>query len=135
MIILDTSFIVSYYNTMDSNHAKAVKIMEQLKDNKWGDIFISDYIFDETATVIFSKLKDLGATVKIVADLNNFVNMSFIEAATFEGSWEIFKSQKGTKFSFTDCTTLSLMKNMGIAHIATFDEDFKRIKEISIVRE
>ena len=58
MIILDTSFIVSYYNTADENHNKAIEIMDGLKSMKYGDLYITDYIFDESMTVIFVRLKN-----------------------------------------------------------------------------
>ena len=36
-------------------------------------------------------------------------------------------------FSFTDCTTLALMEKENIKNIATFDKDFKKIKEINVI--
>lgn len=32
MIVLDTSFIVSYFNTRDQNHLKAVKLMKKIHE-------------------------------------------------------------------------------------------------------
>ena len=48
MIILDTSFIISYFNTRDQNHSKAAKLMKQMHE----PLCLTDYIFGETATVI-----------------------------------------------------------------------------------
>ena len=65
MIFLDTSFIISFYNEEDDNHKKAWKIMEDLIKDKYGDVVISDYIFNECATVLYLKLKDLKKTTLI----------------------------------------------------------------------
>ena len=43
MIILDTSFIVSYYNVRDENHLKAAELMEGIADLRFGPIHITDY--------------------------------------------------------------------------------------------
>ena len=64
MIILDTSFIVSYYNLADDNHNGALEIMNKiLKENL--NVCISDFIFSECATVLLAKLKDLNKVVEI----------------------------------------------------------------------
>ncbi len=133
MIILDSSFIVAYYNTADSNHNKAIGIMKGLGAGEYGDIFITDYIFDETVTVAFVRLKNLNKTVEIGGAVNSLAKTSYIGKDIFEDTWKLFKGQTGTRFSFTDCSTLSMMKKEGIKNIATFDEDFKKIREIEVV--
>ncbi|MBI3412702.1 MAG: type II toxin-antitoxin system VapC family toxin [Candidatus Aenigmarchaeota archaeon] len=133
MIILDSSFIVAYYNTADNNHKKAVEVMKVLGAGEYGDILITDYVFDETVTVAFVRLKSLRKTVEIGDDMGRFAKIIYIEKGVFEGAWELFKNQLDTKFSFTDCSSLAIMKKEGINNIVTFDEDFKKIKEIEVV--
>lgn len=133
MILLDTSFIVAYYNIRDENHSKATEIMKELEEGKYGDLCITDYIFDECITVTFVRLKNLEKTVEIGDTLRKLTQMFKIENDIFEDSWNLFKSQKETTFSFTDCATVSLMKKENITNIATFDEDFKKIKGINVV--
>ncbi len=133
MILLDTSFVVAYYNTADNNHNKAVEIMNSLTAGGYGDIFITDYIFDEIATVAFVRLKNLNKTIEIGEAVNSLAKIDYIGKDVFEDTWKLFKGQTATKFSFTDCSTLSMMKKNGIKNIATFDEDFKKAKEINVV--
>jgi len=45
----------------------------------------------------------------------------------------LFSKQKNTILSFTDCTTVSVMRENNIKNIATFDEDFGKIKGINTV--
>lgn len=133
MIILDTSFIVSFYNVRDENHLKARNLMPDIIKGKFGSLHISDYIFDETMTVIFIRLKNLRKTVEIGECLRRSAKLLEVGSANFEEAWKMFKKQKDTDLSFTDCTTVSLMKRMGIKNIATFDEDFVRVKGINII--
>ncbi|MBI4177498.1 MAG: type II toxin-antitoxin system VapC family toxin [Candidatus Aenigmarchaeota archaeon] len=133
MILLDTSFVVAYYNTEDNNHNKAAVIMKGLIAGEYGDIFITDYIFDEIATIAFVRLKNLNKTIEIGEAVNNLAKIDYIGKDIFEDTWNLFKGQKATRFSFTDCSTLSMMKKRGIKNIATFDEDFEKIREIEVV--
>jgi len=133
MIILDTSFIVSYYNTRDENHKKAVEPMKEIVNKKYGNLCITDYIFDESVTVILIRLKSLSETIKIGELVKKSMKIIEMEREIFENSWNYFKKQKETAFSFTDCTTLNIMKKMNISNIATFDEDFKKIKGINVI--
>jgi len=133
MIILDSSFIISYYNLEDQNHEKALELMTKISRGIYGEVIISDYIFDETVTVLLAKLKDLGR-VKIIGDKMMRALKYHIDEETFKDTWQLFNVQKQTKLSFTDCSIIALMKNRNINNIATFDEEFKKIKELSIIQ-
>ena len=133
MILLDTSFLIAYEVDTDINHENAVPLMERVVKNEFGMALISDYIFDETVTVALNKTKDLNKAVLIGTTLRNSSITSKINDIDFEETWEIFKAQKNTKLSFTDCTSLAVMKRMNIRNIATFDQDFKKIKWITVV--
>jgi len=133
MIILDTSFIVSYYNIRDENHEKAVELMRDITNRKYGNLYITDYIFDESVTVILIRLKSLFKTTIIGELIRKSTEMLEIERDSFEEAWKLFKRQKKTAFSFTDCTTLNTMEIKNVKNIATFDEDFKKIKGINVI--
>jgi len=107
--------------------------MDEIIDGKFGNLIISDYIFDETLTVTFSRSRELKKAVLVGTNLRNSVEILKVDETNLEEAWNLFKDQKDTKFSFTDCTTLSLMNKMGIENIATFDRDFKNVKGINVV--
>lgn len=134
MIILDTSFIASFYNIRDENHKKATEIMREIVKGKYGPLYITDYIFDESVTIIFIRLKNLDRTIEIGETLRKSTEIIDVEKLSFEHAWKFFKEQEGTKFSFTDCTTISVMQSRNIKSIATFDKDFQKIKEINVVQ-
>ncbi len=133
MIILDTSFIVSYFNERDENHTKAVELMESIANLKFGPVHMTDFIFDETVTVSFIRLKNLVKAVEIGNYLLKSLRIIEVEKTDFYKAWEIFRKQKNTDLSFTDCTTISVMGENEINNIATFDEDFKRTKGINVI--
>ena len=134
MIFLDTSFLIAFYNNNDEHNPKAIKIIKDLISGLYGELLISDYIFDEFITVALIRLKNLSKIIQVGEDIRFFTHILKINEKLFEKSWQIFKEQKATKFSFTDCTILALMKENNIKNLVTFDDEFKRIKEINLIQ-
>lgn len=133
MIFLDTSFIIALEVKEDQNHEKSVNINEKIIKGRFGDVYISDYVFDEVVTVTFGRSKDLKKSVLVGELLIASAKILKIDERIFGEAWELFKSQKDTKFSFTDCTNITLMNMYNIRNIATFDKDFLEIKDIDVI--
>ncbi len=126
MILIDSNVIISYINKDDSKHKEALLLLNRIMNKEYGNYIISDYIFDEIATVAFLRTNRKEA-FKIGDFLLENVDIIKIVNKLFFDSWTLFKQYK--KLSFTDCTNLAIMKELGINAIATFDKDF--IKEVS----
>lgn len=127
MIFLDSSFLIAVEVEADQNHKKAVKIRDDIIKDKFGKIFISDYIFDETITVTIGRTKDLKKAIFVGEQLKISSKIFKIDEDIFWKAWKLFKEQKETRFSFTDCTTVIIISENSIEKIATFDEEFKKV--------
>jgi predicted nucleic acid-binding protein len=136
LILIDSSVFVAYAVESDSNHEQAVKVIKQITDGDFGQVFTSDYVFDETTTVTLIRSKSIEKAIMVGNYIKDSVEIIKINEDLFEDSWEIFKSQKtkSTKLSFTDCSNVSIMKHRNIKNIATFDGEFKEIKSINVIR-
>lgn len=133
MILLDTSFLIAYFNQKDANHQKAMNSVQDIVGKKFGTPYMTDYIFGETVTVALIKMKDLDRATRIGDYMLKALQTIRIEEDVFLAAWKIFHSQKGTRLGFTDCTTIATMKYHGINNIATFDEDFTKISGINCI--
>ena len=133
MIFLDSSFLISFGVEKDSNHEKAVEVMKEIAKGKYGEAFISDYIFDETITVTLARTKSLSKAVIAGTGMKKSYSIEKVDDRIFEEAWGFFQSQKQTIFSFTDCTNIFVMQESNIKNIATFDEDFKKVKGINVI--
>ena len=122
MIILDTSFLIAFYNKRDSRHREALKIFDEIANDK---LVISDYIFDEVVTFLRAKVpwiaQEVGKNILENLDVIRVNDEDFITA------WELFN--KFDELSFTDCTTLSLSKRLKIRRVVTFDQSLIRAFE------
>jgi len=133
MIFLDSSFLIAFYNDSDDHYKRAIILMNKIVNGEFGDVIVSDYVFDEIVTVLFSRLKDLDKVSKIGENIRQSSFLIWTDESIFEEAWEIFRAQKGTKLSFTDCAIVALMRGNGIKYIATFDEDFKNVEGFEVV--
>jgi predicted nucleic acid-binding protein len=123
-VFADTSFLVAFYNKSDGNHTKAREFMKLCDKITF---IITDYIFDEFLTVLLvrgNKLLSIEAGEKILKD-NNF-SIIKVDNEVFQKAWIIYQSFKDKNWSFTDCTSYVLMKNLSIDTGLSFDEHFKQ---------
>jgi predicted nucleic acid-binding protein len=115
MILLDSSFLIAYYSIKDKHHDDAVAIMPQITNREFGDVFITDYIFDEIVTVIAMRSKRIAASIRIGAAIKEALNFFHTSEETFDSAWELYRSQKSTTLSFTDCTIVEMIRGVGLA--------------------
>jgi predicted nucleic acid-binding protein len=122
MIILDTSFLIAFYNKRDSRHEKALKIFDEITNDK---LVISDYIFDEIVTFLRAKVPWIA--IEVGENILENLDIIRVNDEDFRTAWELFN--KFNKLSFTDCTTLSLSKRLKIRRVVTFDQSLIRAFE------
>lgn len=128
-IFIDTNMFVAYYNERDLHHKRSEELIKKIVGGDYGEIFTSDYVFDEavTVTLVKTNLKkalELGEHI-----LNSEITLLKVDDA-FSAAWKEFKT---ANMSFTDCTIIALMKQNGIDKVMTFDEGFRKIKGIKVV--
>ena len=133
MIFLDSSLIVAYSNEADENHAKALEVVKDVAKGRYGTSVITDYIFNEVITVMLVKTKNVMRTAESGEKLLGANLLVRIGENIFDLAWKFFREQRKPIFSFTDCTTIATCRVNGISNIATFDEDFRRIKEFTTI--
>ncbi len=110
MIILDTSCLVSYFNEADDLHSRALKIIRDIDDEKYGIQAINDYIFSEFVTVMMLKTKEMRTVKELGDKLLGTVKLLKIDENTFNESWRIFNSQPKPALSFVDCSIIATCK-------------------------
>lgn len=127
--LLDSSFMIAFFNIKDINHETAKKIMQKLKEGVYGKLFISDYIFDEFVTLAAKRARpDLAVEWGQMLLESDKIGMLNIDKQAFTEAWNLFRTTKG--FSFTDCTLVSVAAQFSIGSIVSFDSDFDKTKSI-----
>jgi uncharacterized protein len=122
-VFVDTSLWYAYINTSDRDHAKAQRLIKK----HVGRLITSNFIFDETITLC---LYNFGHAVarQVGSVLLNPVAVNLVRVSSEDelDAWELFLKRSDKTYSFTDCTSFTLMKRLGIRQGASLDADFAR---------
>ena len=105
------------------NHETAINLLEEIEEKKFGNVLITDYLFDETMTLIFAKA-DIEKAIVVGKVLLNSYEVIEVSKSLFYEAWQLFQRHN---ISFTDCTNVIVMKHFEIQYLATFDGGFKGI--------
>ena len=131
MIFIDASIFLAYYNTKDVLHKNAKELWPKIETNLYGPLWTSDYVFNEVIGVIRRKAGKAEATM-----LGNHIKESIfiinIDDHMFEESWHLFKKTE-TELSLVDCSSIVICTVAKTKSIATFDKEFKKMKDFEII--
>lgn len=125
--LLDTSFLLAYYNKDDALHARAKALAEKLRGDEQ---IITDYILAEFLNVATHRTSKARATQFAKQLLGSDASVPLTNARTLNYALRIW--DKKHKLSFTDATLVAHAINEE-ARIATFDNEFKHVPGIRVV--
>lgn len=97
-------------------------------DSERPDLITSDYVFDETVTVLKARVGHNASVAGGEAMLNS--SRLTIELITDEdrlASWEIFRTHSDKLWSYTDCTSKVLIDRLGCDQVWSLDADFRQM--------
>ncbi len=90
-------------------------------------LFTSDYVLDETLTLMRARLgHDKAVEFGRWVLQSPLVKIIHIDEETWQAAWEIFVKHKDKDFSFTDCTSFAIMRKLGLINAFTFDRHFEQ---------
>ncbi len=126
MIFLDTSAWYAIEVEDDVNHEAACKFLSKIASGKHGISVTTDYILDETLTLLRSR-RSLSSASSFIDKIkkSKSVRVFWVEEDLFEKALDMFKRSDHKSWSFTDCTSFALMKDLLIPNAFTFDRHFK----------
>ena len=133
MIVLDSSFLLAYYNTRDVHHASAARTMIQLIGGKWGRGLLLEYVFLETVTVLRAR-RDRKVAVTVGRILLDAREIDFVPCSDiFSDTFETFGRDRSHDLSFADAAIVTVARRHSPGFVATFDSDFTAIRGVSVV--
>lgn len=134
-IFLDTGFLVAFYNSRDKYHKSALKLFKQIKQVKYGKIYTSYFVLDETFTYLQKKMQS-GFAYEL-ADLwiikkKGFAQILEITKEDHTKVAKLFRKQSNERkpLSYTDCTNVTLSQNNQISNISSFDSEFSKFLNV-----
>ncbi len=135
-IFIDTGVFYAARNKADQYHGQAQAILRRIFQKQYGEAFVSDYVVDEVVTLTHARTKDRKKSVQMLDECTNspeLFSILNVDEAEFKQAAQYYR--RFAELSFTDCTTMTLMKKHGIDRIATFDSGFKRTGQIEVIEQ
>jgi len=128
MDLVDSCVFIGAFNPRDSEHKKSAAIIEAI-DGKKFRAEITDYILDEILTFVRKKsgYENSLAVLKILESHPN-INCIRVDDKSYNDAFDVFRRYPA--LSFTDATSVSVMRNHNIRNIYSFDGGFDGIKGI-----
>src|SRR3990172_7426223 len=121
-LFVDTSAWFAYANRKDPRH----KIVSEALRNFSGRLVTSNFVFDEAISLSRYRLGHQAArTIGSVLLDPNEVDVLRVTGNDERAAWELFCSRNDQRYCFTDCTSFSLMRRLGLSLALALDEDFR----------
>jgi len=125
-LFADTRAWCALYDRSDVHHTRASAFLQELKREK-AQLITSDYVLDESLTLLrfragHKEAVDLGKWV-LQSPLVKRIN---VDEKTWQSAWEMFVRYDDKAFSFTDCTSFAIMRQLGLLNAFAFDHNFEQ---------
>lgn len=126
-LFVDTSAWLALNDKNDQYHNKAAAKSSEIKKQRI-ELITSEYILDESITLIRYRISHQAAVIFGDSLLeSSIVRIEDITNDYRLKAWEMFKKYEDKELSFTDCTSVVLMKHLRLQKAFTFDEHFKQV--------
>lgn len=120
--LVDTSAWYSFIDSKDPDH----KIVSECIKANESALMTSDYIFDETITLLRYRLgwKVAHQFGKVLFS-DQQVLITSVHDKDKLNAWQIFSKYQDKKFSFTDCTSFAIIGRLKLETAIAIDSDFR----------
>lgn len=126
-IFVDTSAWLAMNDKSDQHHEET-ETRAALVRTKRIEMITSDYVIDESLTIIRMRVSHQAAVLFGESVLKSgIVTIADVKLEDRLAAWELFRKYSDKEFSFTDCTSFVLMKKMKLHLSFTFDTHFTQM--------
>lgn len=122
-IFTDTSGWYAILDRTDDNHPAAKAFLNPLQ----APLITTNLIIHETITLVNHRLGHDEA-VRIGRKLwsEDIARLFYVTPEIEKLSWDYFQRFRDKSYSFVDCTSFIVMKNLGMTQAFTFDDHFRQ---------
>ena len=94
----------------------------------------TDYVVDELLTLLRSR-REYRRAIIAGRELwsENFARIEYLTQADIAAAWEVFQRYDDKQWSFTDCTSMVVMRRLGVDTAFAFDEHFRQFQTVNVV--
>jgi predicted nucleic acid-binding protein len=128
-VFVDTSAWKAFYDENDDRHEEARAFMESVGAKRpLIRLFItSDYVMDETLTLVrFAHSHSKAVEFANAISSSRATKLFFVGEELFNKALGMFTGDRDQEWSFTDCVSFIIMKQLNLTTAFAFDPHFKQ---------
>ena len=128
MIFVDTSAWFAAYVPSDPQHAIVRQAIEAASR-----LVTTDYVVDETLTLL--RVRGHSQRALSLGTLfweGRAARLEYLQPADLQQAWIIFSQFRDKAWSFTDCTSLAVMRRLGVTSAISLDAHFQQMPGIAV---
>ena len=123
-VFVDTSGLYALVEKNDTHHRTARRVVEELL-RTGHKLVLTDYVVDEAATLAKVRSgKRVATRVLDLVEQSAGIRIEWIGSLRFEAATAFFRKQADHGYSFTDCTSFIVMKELELSRALTSDRHF-----------
>jgi predicted nucleic acid-binding protein len=125
-VFVDTSGFFALWNAGDRYHAQAVRLHQELI-RKRRRFVTTEYVVDEAVTLLLLRHSH-GAAADFLdtVERSEALRLEWISPERFHAGAVLFRKHKDKEWSFTDCVTFAVMRELRVRDAFTADHHFKQ---------
>ena len=125
-VLMDTAGFLSLWDSSDEHHQRAVQLQNELA-RKGRRFLTTDYIVDETTTLLLVRHSHLAAADFLETAISSeALRLQWIDSDRFHEAADLFTRHSDKQWSFTDCVSFILMREMKLRDCFTTDHHFRQ---------
>lgn len=133
-VFVDTNAWIALNSKRDQFHAKAIEVNKNLLQTGYRYL-TTNFVLDEAYTGLLIKVGhfaavDFGEKIRSART----VQIIHITETLEEEAWKLFKQYFNNEFSFTDCTSFVVMRELNLTEAFTNDHHFTRMGFITLLK-
>ena len=104
----------------------AKKLQTEVTRGAFGAIVTTSFVLDEAATFVRMET-DAGSAARLLRSIlaSAAITTVWIDPGHFASALDLFQSHRDKHWSFTDCTSFVVMRDLGIETAFSFDRNFQ----------
>ncbi|MEK6988171.1 MAG: PIN domain-containing protein [Candidatus Thermoplasmatota archaeon] len=128
-VLVDTNVIVAFHNPRDAAHARALELLDAVRRGRFGLAVTTDFVFDEAVTLALMRTGSHRFALRVGEFLlppegPRLFQLEPVDDRAFAEAWQLFRTYRERRLSFTDWTSVAMVRGRGWDGIASFDAGF-----------
>ena len=133
-VFMDSAGFLALWDASDEHHAAAARLQNELT-RKRRRYVTSEYIVDETATILLIRHSHAAASDFLeTVERSEALRLEWIGPARFYAAASLFRRHTDKEWSFTDCVSFTLMRELRIGDAFTTDHHFTQARPTPLLK-